>query len=93
MRPERLLIDLDNPDHLHGRKDKIRQLAEAVATQPLVFLEGGSGADKNALVRSGLIPALLAPSSVKPTRAVLPVYLNSYGNDREQGLHERLVDA
>ncbi len=42
-RPERLLIDPDNPDHLRGRADEIRQLAGAVAAQPLVFLEGESG--------------------------------------------------
>jgi len=92
LRPERLLIDPDNPDHLRGRDDEIRRLAAAVTAQPLVFLEGESGAGKSALVRCGLVPALRNPPGVTPTR-MLPVYLNSYGGDWEQGLFERLVDA
>ncbi|WP_141699074.1 nSTAND1 domain-containing NTPase, partial [Candidatus Thiosymbion oneisti] len=92
-RPERLLIDPDNPDHLRGRADEISRLAEAVAAQPLVFLEGESGAGKSALIRSGLIPALLRPPGMQSARTMLPVYLNSYGGDWAQGLQERLVDA
>ncbi|WP_133513220.1 ATP-binding protein [Candidatus Thiosymbion oneisti] len=93
LRPERLLIDPDNPDHLRGRDVELRRLAEAVTAQPLVFLEGESGAGKSALVRSGLIPALLDPPGARPARTMLPIYLNSYGGDWAQSLQERLVDA
>jgi hypothetical protein len=90
LRPEALLIDPDNPSHLHGRDEEIRRLAAAVAARPLVFLEGESGSGKSALVRSGLIPALRA---AVPELTLLPIYVNSYTGDWERGLREQLVAA
>lgn len=91
--PEALLIDPDNPDHLRGRTDEIRRLSQAVMTHPLVFLEGESGSGKSALVRSGLIPALRNPPGESLDPSVFPIYLNSYPDDWEDGLYERLVNA
>lgn len=94
LQPERLLIDPDNPDHLRGRTDEIRRLRAAVAARPLVFLEGESGCGKSALIRSGLIPALRgAGADAARDQALLPIYLDSYGEDWDQGPRERLVGA
>lgn len=89
LRPEVLLIDPDNPLHLKGRQDEIRSLCEAVE-QPLVFLEGESGAGKSALIRSGLLPALTETNGDK---TLLPLYINTYGGDWESGPEKRLVSA
>jgi len=90
LRPEALLIDPDNPEHLRGRDDEIRQLSNAVAHRSLVFLEGESGSGKSALVRSGLIPALRAQPA---TADVLPIYLNAYSGDWDEGLAANLAGA
>jgi hypothetical protein len=92
--PEALLIDPDNPDHLRGRQDEIRRLSDAIASHRLVFLEGESGSGKSALIRSGLIPALSdARAGAGLVSAMLPIYVNTYAQDWDQGVHEQLVDA
>jgi hypothetical protein len=90
LRPEALLINPDNPAHLRGRTEEIARLSEAVVSHPLVFIEGESGSGKSALVRSGLIPALRAD---EPIPSVLPVYVNAYPGDWEQGLANQLAMA
>jgi hypothetical protein len=90
LRPEALLIDPDKPAHLRGRTDEVARLSDAVTNHPLVFLEGESGSGKSALVRSGLIPALRAE---EPAQSVLPIYVNAYPGDWEQGLASQLTTA
>ncbi|HSQ08389.1 MAG TPA: hypothetical protein VLM84_11965 [Chromatiaceae bacterium] len=48
LRPERLLIDPDNPDHQRGRVTEVGRLRDAVTARPLVLLEGESGCGKSA---------------------------------------------
>ncbi len=89
-----LLIDPDtHPGHLSGRSDDIRRLSGAVVTHPLVFLTGESGSGKSALVRCGLIPALQRHPGATLKQSILPIYLDSYPVDWEDGLRQRLADA
>ena len=90
LRPEALRLDPDeHPEHLRGREDDIERVSGAVARAPLVFLEGESGAGKSALIRAGLNPAL---AKTDPP-ALLPVYMNTYTGDWENGIREQLIMA
>jgi hypothetical protein len=85
---EALRIDPDNPAHLIGRSDKIDQLEQLCQNSFLVNLVGESGAGKSALVRSGLVPSL---KDVQKT--LLPVYMDTWGQDWELGPRTGLLDA
>ena len=69
LQPERFVIRPEERRHLKGREEEISELADLCERQPLVFLEGESGAGKTALVRSGLVdecPPAAAPASRLP---------------------------
>ena len=85
---ETLFLDPDNPAHLKGRQAEVKALMEELQTHSLLFLEGESGSGKSALVRSGLIPAL--KSEIQP---ILPIYINSYGQDWDGGPTRQLALA
>ncbi len=57
-RPEALRLERGNRDHLIGREDDIENISRLCREQPLVFLEGESGAGKSALIQAGLLPSL-----------------------------------
>jgi hypothetical protein len=79
LRPDTLRLERNNPTHLFGRADDVDQLARLCREEPLVFLEGESGAGKSALLQAGLVPAL------KDHPSLLPVYIESLvGSDWEQ---------
>jgi len=84
---EALRIDPDNPAHLIGRGDKIGQLEQLCRNSFLVNLVGESGAGKSALVRSGLVPSLKSHDSL------VPVYMDTWGQDWELGPRTGLIDA
>jgi hypothetical protein len=90
LKPEALYLNLDNPEHLCGREDDLQSLVAAVALKPVVFLEGEAGVGKSALVRAGLIPTLY---QVHTDIKLIPVYINCYNNDWDQGLYNRLTLA
>ena len=71
LRPEALRLERDNPDHLIGRAEDIDRLLARCREEPLVFLEGESGAGKSALLRTGLLPGLIRDT------ALLPIYVPS----------------
>ena len=71
LHPEALRLERANPAHLVGRDEDINQLIRLCREQPLVFLEGESGAGKSALLQSGLVPAL------KGDPELLPIYVES----------------
>lgn len=87
MKVDALRIDPDNPAHLIGRADKIGQLEELCRNSFLVNLVGESGAGKSALVRSGLVPSL------KENEKLLPVYMDTWGQNWELGPATGLADA
>jgi len=87
LKVEALRIDPDNPDHLIGRREKIEQLAHLCRDSFLVDLVGESGAGKSAMVRSGLVPAL------RDDETLLPVYMDTWGQDWELGPRTGLTDA
>jgi hypothetical protein len=87
MKIDALRIDPDNPAHLIGRADKINKLEELCRNNFLVNLVGESGAGKSALVRSGLVPLL------KENKNLLPVYMDTWGQNWELGPATGLADA
>nr|VFK67619.1 MAG: AAA ATPase domain [Candidatus Kentron sp. UNK]VFK72848.1 MAG: AAA ATPase domain [Candidatus Kentron sp. UNK] len=89
LRPDALRIDPDDPEHLCGRDGDVRRLYRAVSDLPLVFLEGESGSGKSALVRSGLIKKI--QRDAPPT--LLPIYIDTYTGDWEEGLAEQMLFA
>jgi hypothetical protein len=86
LRPDVLLLDPGNPQHLKGRSDDVRRLCTDVTAHPLVFLDGESGAGKSALVRAGVLPALSHND-----KTLLPLYLHSYGTDWYSGPEVQLA--
>jgi hypothetical protein len=87
LKVDALRIDPDNPDHLIGRGEKIEQLEQLCRDSWLVDLVGESGAGKSALARSGLVPAL------RDDETLLPVYMDTWGQDWELGPRTGLADA
>jgi hypothetical protein len=87
MKIDSLRIDPDNPAHLIGRADKINKLEELCRNSFLVNLVGESGAGKSALVRSGLVPSL------EENEKLLPVYMDTWGQNWELGPASGLADA
>jgi hypothetical protein len=82
----RIVLRRDQVEHLKGREEEIAQLAEDCSQFSLVFLLGESGAGKSALVLSGLIPRLR-------DTALLPIYVNAWGRDWEDGPRSALAQA
>jgi chaperone required for assembly of F1-ATPase len=79
LRPEALRLERANPAHLFGRREDIDQLVRLCREEPLVFLEGESGAGKSALLQAGLVPAL------RGHPGLLPIYVESLvGSDWER---------
>ena len=79
LHPEALRLERANPAHLFGRREDIDQLVRLCREEPLVFLEGESGAGKSALLQAGLVPAL------KGHPGLLPIYVESLaGSDWER---------
>lgn len=56
LRPERFLIQPDEPRFLKGREREVQGLGQLCDREPLVFLDGESGCGKSALVCAGLLP-------------------------------------
>ena len=56
LRPERFLIQPDEPRFLKGREREVQELGQLCDREPLVFLDGESGCGKSALVCAGLLP-------------------------------------
>jgi conflict system STAND superfamily ATPase len=79
LHPEALRLERANPAHLFGRREDIDQLTRLCREEPLLFLEGESGAGKSALLQAGLVPAL------KGHPGLLPIYVESLaGSDWER---------
>ena len=91
LKPEQLHLDPDNIKHLRGRDLDIKRLSDAVTKNSQVFLAGESGCGKSALIRTGLIPVL--NDALPIDAAILPIYINTYENDWDNDLYERIVDA
>src|SRR6266404_6883144 len=88
LRPEALRLERANPAHLVGRREDIDQLTRLCREEPLVFLEGESGAGKSALLQAGLVPAL------KGHPGLLPIYVESLaGSDWERDPRTFLATA
>ena len=56
LRPERFLIQPDEPRFLKGREHEVQELGQLCDREPLVFLDGESGCGKSALICAGLLP-------------------------------------
>ncbi len=87
LKVDALRIEPDNPDHLIGRDEAVKKLEDRCRDAFLVHLVGESGAGKSALVRSGLIPKLKADATL------LPVELDAWGQDWEQGPRTALANG
>jgi hypothetical protein len=88
LRPEALRLERANPAHLFGRREDIDQLTRLCREEPLVFLEGESGAGKSALLQAGLVPAL------RGHPGLLPIYVESLaGSDWERDPRVLLATA
>ena len=90
LRPEALRLERANPAHLFGgpAREDIDQLVRLCREEPLVFLEGKSGAGKSALLQAELVPAL------KGHPGLLPIYVESLaGSDWERDPRIFLVTA
>ncbi len=80
LQPDRFVIRPDERRHLKGREEEIHELSDLCERQPLVFLEGESGAGKTALVRAGLI------DECRLRARLHPVYIDLSGADWEARL-------
>lgn len=80
LQPERFVIRAEERRHLKGREDEIKTLSDLCEHQPLVFLEGESGAGKSALARAGLI------DESERRKRLHPIYVDL----SEAGWEERL---
>lgn len=78
-RPER-------PEDLKGREDDVRRLAALCLEYAQVNLVGESGAGKTALVRGGLLPALVESPLVA-------LYVNTWGRDWDDGPRNAVILA
>ena len=88
LRPDALRLERANPAHLFGRREDVDQLTRLCREEPLVFLEGESGAGKSALLQAGLVPAL------KGHPGLLPIYVESLaGSDWERDPRTFLATA
>ncbi len=88
-RPEALWLRADRPDHLIGREGDVERLTKLCKDFRLIFLVGESGAGKSALLQSGLVPSWAESKS----SSFLPIYLDVWGEDWEQGPRQSLCDC
>jgi len=86
IRSDIFFVRPDRAEHLKGRGEDIERLFSLCRQQAEVFLVGESGAGKSALIQSGLIPRLA-------DSGLLPVYLNSWGRDWEEGPRSGIQEA
>jgi hypothetical protein len=94
VRPERFLLSADDPEHLVGREQEIRELAGECARHPLVWLLGESGSGKSALVKAGLIPWF--KSEIPPRHGasrLVPLLLDASALRWDSGIRDALTDA
>ena len=82
LQPDRFIIRTDARRHLKGREDELKELADLCERQPLVFLEGESGAGKSALVHAGLL------DECERRRRLHPVYVDLSGAGWEDRLKQ-----
>jgi hypothetical protein len=87
LRPDRFLISSDDPRHLVGRDQEVKELCGTCEANSLVFLIGESGAGKSALVQAGLLPYYRAPAKpdAEPHR-LLPVRIDTSALSWDDGL-------
>jgi hypothetical protein len=90
LRPDRFIVDADDPECLVGREGEIKDLADACEKTPVVFLEGESGTGKSALALAGLVPFLRTPAK---SRQLVPVVLHASSLSWQDGLRTELARA
>ena len=88
LRPEKLLLKSNRPEHLKGREEDIIRLVKLCREEPLVWIVGDSGVGKSAILQSGLCPRLRSENL-----GLVPIYLDVLGSDWEAGPHNALRDA
>jgi hypothetical protein len=82
LQPDRFIIRTDERRHLKGREDELKELADLCERQPLVFMEGESGAGKSALVQAGLL------DECERRRRLHPIYVDLSGAGWEDRLQQ-----
>ena len=82
LQPDRFIIRAEEQRYLKGREDELKELSDLCERQPLVFLEGESGAGKSALARAGLM------GECERRRRLHPVYLDLSGAGWEDRLRQ-----
>jgi hypothetical protein len=87
LRPDALLLQVDQPRHLKGRLEDINQLSTLCNDSQQVHLVGDSGVGKSALIQAGLCQVL------KSSRGLFPIHLNVWGQDWETGPRTGLTMA
>lgn len=97
LRPDRFVISADDPEHLVGRDEEVKELAKACEQNALVFLQGESGAGKSALVLGGLLPHYQATRAGTDAPRLLPIRIDasplSWDNDLRVELARALRDV
>jgi hypothetical protein len=97
LRPERFVISAYEPQHLVGRDQEVKELAQACERNTLVFLQGESGAGKSALVLGGLLPHYRATRTGNEAARLLPIRIDasplSWDNDLRVELARALRDV
>jgi hypothetical protein len=87
LRPELLPTDVRTEDQLIGRKEDLPRLVALCRQYREVHLVGESGVGKSSLLRVGLYNALLRDDLFHP------IYIDSWGDDWEQGPRSALTVA
>jgi membrane protein implicated in regulation of membrane protease activity len=97
LRPDRFVISADDPEHLVGRDEEVKELAKECEQNALVFLQGESGAGKSALVLGGLLPHYQATRAGTDAPRLLPIRIDasplSWDNDLRVELARALRDV
>ncbi|MFM8332584.1 MAG: hypothetical protein ACKN9T_12920, partial [Candidatus Methylumidiphilus sp.] len=89
LKPERFIINADDPRHLIGREKEVAGLAKTCTDNVLTVLKGESGAGKSALVKAGLRPRL----DDDPDSHLLPLLIDASGLDWDGSLRRALAQA
>lgn len=88
-RQSALRLKVDDRRHLRGRDDDIEFYKKVCREHRLIFLQGESGSGKSAFLAAGLYKEL----QTAPGELLLPILVDSWGDDWESGPFLQLAQA